>query len=465
MVFLAGAAAFCLPGFPSLQASPILQSSDPADGKSPPGGGEPVIGTQSLPTDFLLEEARDAVQRHDFVIAEALYQTVLLRERQNMHAILELAEVYEKTGKLEYARGLLLRASMLRPHDEKIIEKIREISELLSSVLKEEVDSLISRKQCELALPKLSMLLTIEPENPDLYFKKAVCYLAVGKPKTALICIDDALRLQKDVEYFNLHAEITKRIKQNEIDELVESARSLLRNDSPSNRERALQTIGEILQIDPEHAWAKQSFVILSKGEAPSIQLIEQGAAESGEIDESGGRIQKRFLSFSNIPPIFRDRHMLTLLAVAVAALVLVISTFARLKRKPHACPLSGRFSHFSLREILDLIKATSRTGVLRINSKFTNGEIYFSDGEMCHCKTGKLTGAQAFSVLISKIRAGSFHFLDCAPPIKQMMDTYSIPPASKPKSKASAADSEGSAPARSRRPKTRMRELLESKK
>jgi tetratricopeptide (TPR) repeat protein len=457
--------AVCLIGAQTLQAKPAIQNSPPAGENSSPGGGDVIAGDDALPTSFLLEEARNAAERHDFVIAEALYQTVLLRERQNLPAILELAAVYEKTGKLEYARGLLLRASVLRPHDEKIIAMNKDISELLSNVLVEEVDSLIAHRQCELALPKLSLLLTIEPENPDFHYKKALCHLEVGKPKTALIYIEDALRLQKNVEYFNLHADITKRIEQDEIDELVANARSYIRNDTPPNRERAMQIIGDILRIDPEHEWARQSFEVLSRGEIPSKELIHAEGTEAGAFAETNERSAGSGSGIGGIAGVLRNRHALLLLAVSITAFILAIFAFAKFRSKPPVYPLSGRFSHFSLRDILGLIDSTSRTGVLHIHSKFTGGEVYFQNGKVCHCKTGKLTGPEAFSLLIAKVRPGSVQFLDCAPPLKPTIDASAAPPDVEPEPEAPAADSGGTAPVTSRRPKSRMKELLDSKR
>jgi tetratricopeptide (TPR) repeat protein len=462
--FLLWLGMMCLSAAQPLQAGTAPQHVPSADESSPPIGDALTARDDALPTPYLLEEARNAAKHHDFVIAEALYQTVLLRERQNLDAILELASVYEKTGKLEYARGLLLRASVLRPHDEKIIEMNKDISDLLSSVLIEEVDSLVARRQCELALPKISMLLTIEPENPDFYYKKALCYLETGKAKTALIYIEDALRLQKDVVYFNLHADITKRIKQEEIEELVASARSYMRNDTPSNRERALQIIGDILRADPRNEWARRSFDILSKGETPSTDLIHPTTAEGvtgGESQKSSGGGS----GIAGVMEVLRDRRNLIPFIISLAVLIIVIFAVFKLKRKPPVYPLSGRFSHFSLRDILAFIDSTSRTGVLHIHSKFTSGEIYFNNGKVIHCKSGKINGSEAFSLLVGKVRTGSFQFLDCAPPLKQTIYPSDSQTDAKPAESKPAVDSGGTAPAKSRRPKSRMKELLDSKR
>jgi len=453
------AGVICIPGFEPPQASPFLQNSPSTEEQSAQSGGE----DNRLPTDFLLKEARNAAENHDFVIAEALYQTVLLRERQNLPAILELAAVYEQTGKLEYARGLLLRASVLRPHDEKIIAMNKEISELLSTVLIEEVDSLIARKQCDLALPKLSMLLTIEPENPDFYYKKAICYSEIGKPETALIHVDDALRLQKNEEYFRLRADITERIEQDKVEKLVANAQALLTNDSPANRERALQLIGEILQLNPEHEWAKRSFVVLSSGESLSGEWIAAAGSEAG-TDRNAGTDPDGGPGTGVISRVSGNLQTLVFPAVFIAACFLAILAVRIFRRKPPVHPLSGRFSHFSLREILKCVEANARTGVLHVHSKFTGGEIYFKNGTVCYCKAGSLTGSDAFSLLVAKMRAGTFQFLDCAPPQEEAVDISPIQQPAREKQGTPSNHSGGPAPVKSRRPKSRMRELLDSK-
>lgn len=470
-----------LTGYGPLWATPAPAESRSAGPNQSPAGVASA-GDDILSTDNMLEQARNAAEGFDFIIAEALYQTILLRDGKNLPAILELADVYEKTGKLEYARGLLLRASVLRPHDEKIIAKSREISDLLLTVLIEEVDTLIARRQCDLALPKLSMLLTIEPENPDLYFKKAICHQELGKPKTALVYIDDALRLQKNAEYFNLHAKITKSIKQKELNGLISTAQSLMKEGTPSSQEKALEVLGEILRIDPEHAWARECFVILSDGKTPSRKMIHTAGALTIKPGEPGDGAAGGSSSVGEIWSAVQDQRTLILLLAAISVFILAILAFTKFKNKPTIQPLAGRFSHFSLREIISFLKSTNRTGVLRIESKFTNGELYFKKGEICHCKSGKLTGSEACSLLLNKIRAGSFEFLDCSPRIENTIEIPHSLLSLEPQTDLPALDSRPdvpalgfngtpasgkheSAPAKTRRPKSRMKELLEKKR
>ncbi|MFH1755692.1 MAG: DUF4388 domain-containing protein [Candidatus Latescibacterota bacterium] len=455
----------CPAGMPPAQAYPLFaDAASPQEDLSDNSGSVSSPEDDLLPTDYLLGEARSAVEKRDFIIAEALYQTVLLRERNHVAAILELAAVYEQTGKLEYARGLLLRATVLRPHDEKIIALSKEISDLLSTVLIEEVDSLIANNQCELALPKLSMLLTIEPENPDLYFKKAICHLRLDKTKTALICIDDALRLQKNTEYFNLRADITEQMKSNEINGLIGDVQSLMVNNTPANRQQALRLIGDILRIAPEHPWAKQSFVNLSNGETPSMESAGS-KAKNGASAQSGDAAAGNPSGISALFASFRDyRTMALLLAPMLAAAFLVVVILSKFKRATPVHPLCGRFSHFSLKDILGLVNSSSRTGVLRITSKFINGEIFFNNGEACHSKAGSLVGVEAVSFLLDKTKAGLFHFVDCPPSPERTIASPLTSLIADPDPRVPVNAAQEPTPAKSRKPRSRMKQLLDSK-
>ncbi len=410
----------------------------------------------------LLKLAREAVVQQKYNSAEALYQALLVRERQNVDAILELAAVYEIIGKLDHARGLLIRASVLRPHDETITARSAKIAARLSSTLHEEVDSLIAKKQCDLALPKLSMLLTIEPENPVLYFKKAVCHLELGRPKTALQVIDVALKLQKNEEYYKLRAKASEEVKKKEIQEYVQRAIPLMGTGVQEDKDEALQLVGKILQLDPEHKWGKQAFIRLTGGEDAANGAGEesnQQPEDAATVTSWFARTGKGILNAADM--LWRSKTdllwlLLTFVVLSASAIVLKRYVFVS---QPL---LSGTLSHFTLKEILSLLNSSARTGVVRVHSKSIKGEIFFENGEACHSKVGKTEGTKALTTLLDNARDGRFSFIESPSSLKKTIDT----PLSFLLMGIRTSNREGaSSTAASRKPKSRMKELLDSKK
>src|SRR5712675_3678306 len=57
----------------------------------------------------LLEMGRGAVELKHYPLAEIYFQEALLRNPTDVDAMCELAALYKRTNRLEYARGLLLR--------------------------------------------------------------------------------------------------------------------------------------------------------------------------------------------------------------------------------------------------------------------------------------------------------------------------------------------------------------------
>ncbi|NIM22343.1 MAG: tetratricopeptide repeat protein [Candidatus Latescibacteria bacterium] len=434
----------------------------------PPGAsGSPsqmesnVAADSTLSIAHLLKSAREAAEWRNFSKAEALYRAILIRERQNLDAILELAAVYEATGKLEHARGLLLRASVLRPQNRAILAKSVEITTQLSSTLHLEVDSLIARGQCELAIPKLSMLLTMEPENSELYYKKALCHLELKRPEFAIQVIDDALKLEQNEAYYKLRSQAHELLQKEQITDLIRQTIQLMRRGSPKDKEAALEFIGKILKIDPEQEWAKQAFLRLTSGEEDIESITEETELPDEVAAQASSRLGRaRRDVLDALSDVMVSREILLSLSIALF-LGIAILAYEKLKNFALQPPLSGRLSYFSLKQVLTLLNADARTGVIKVRSKGLKGEIYFENGEARHCEAGKLKGVDALSALLEKSREGYFEFADGLSSFKKTIDT----PLSlilmgirreKVEDKRSAAH---------RRPKSKMRELLESKK
>ncbi|MCI0451896.1 MAG: tetratricopeptide repeat protein, partial [Candidatus Latescibacteria bacterium] len=77
----------------------------------------------------LLDMGRAAVNLSHFALAEVYYQEVLLRNPEDVDAMCELATLYRRTGRLEYARGLLIRAGTLVPGRDDIAEARHDVEQ------------------------------------------------------------------------------------------------------------------------------------------------------------------------------------------------------------------------------------------------------------------------------------------------------------------------------------------------
>jgi tetratricopeptide (TPR) repeat protein len=434
------------------------------DAPRPPGSAqvsdareEPFDSTITVPE--LLEKAREAFGLEKHGLAEKFYQAILIRERSNVQAMVELANVYERSGKLEYARGLLVRSAKLDPGNESIAQRLAAVERVLVVVLSEEVDSLIASTQYELAIPKLSVHTSIEPDNPELLYKRALCYSRLGRADAALTSINAALRIEQKEKYYKLRAAILEELKEQTSREMVAEAKRLIKSNDPQEHRRALELIAEILQSEPEHEWANAEFLRLSNLGKPR----EAGA-------EDGPSFPRGILAFmSKIARTAGEvvRYHLSAILVLITALVLFQSPLTKLITRvisPRAF-LSGRFPRFTLTEILVMLNSESHTGILHVKGESCRGKVYIANGEPCHCVVGKLTGVDALHHLLSYTKAGHFEFGGGSIPLKRTMDTplsvVLVEHASGGPRGAGRPTGGGSGP---KKAKSRMKELLESK-
>jgi tetratricopeptide (TPR) repeat protein len=456
---------FALP----LQQMPAI-TADPAagGGRGVDGGVEVVrLGTPrpqaeaDVAIETLLDEAREerAGGRHS--LAEMLYKTVLVRDPNNLSALLELADVYKETGKLEYARGLLTRASLLRPGDADIIERSQRVAGELASALETEVDSLLEIGAYDLALPKLSILLTIQPENSDLYFKKAVCHFHLHRPDAVIPQINMALKLRKDERYYDIRREALARIQMEKINALTrEVVLSLLRT-SPEAREETLSLLGHLLELDSDNEWARTTFMELSsEGQGTTLLLGRRvPASRATELLNDVVRWVRR-----ESVKLFEVLYKHIRLLIGLLTIMLILRsplTFLMLRGFSPRPLLSGKLSQFNIHEILSLINGQNHSGVLRIRTKSAKGIIYIENGEAYHCKSKRLVGREALKHLLDNAREGYFTFVEKRVSIDRTISTpLSLILMDLP-------DRKGISPSRNR-PKlqrSRMKELLDSKK
>jgi tetratricopeptide (TPR) repeat protein len=395
----------------------------------PPGSNSSAFDCDStVTTDDLLLSAREMFLADNYTLAEMLYTCILRRDPTHLSAMLELSIVFETTGKLQHAKELLKRAAVLNPYDREVIGRNNEVTAKLSRALRSDAEKLLAKGAFHAALPKLSALLAAEPKDADLYYKKAQCYLELGDAENALREIDTALELQKEAAYFALRSEALKLSADREIGALTREAKRLLATGRAESRDRALAVVSQILTRDPEHRWAKRQFMLLTNGGASALANGKNGSAvtngakgaaaataEQNQRTRAAGyaTAAAAYVSVFTLGVVRTLERHLGLLIVALIVLIFSRSPLAfmivRGFEPRHS--LSGRLNHFNIQEILTMIHSQGRSGVLHVYAGAVKGRVYFGDGEIHHCTSGKSEGRDAVRLLLAGAKDGHFVF------------------------------------------------------
>ncbi len=443
------------PPEPAAYAAAAAPGGDPAGHDEPDDSERPFDSSITVPE--LFDKAREAFGLQAYNLAETFYQEILIRERSNVQAMLELANVYERSGKLEYARGLLARSAKLDTSNDVIAKKLASVERILVAVLSQEVDSLIAASQYELAIPKLSVHVSIDPDNSELFYKRALCYSRLGRPEAALTNIDKALQIDPREEYHRFRSAILEDLKVIESREMVAEAKKLIQSIDPEDQRRALDVLGQILLSDPEHAWARSEF--------RRLRTLEDGV----EADDPGDKklppdadgITAVLTAVGTAAGDLGRRHLGTGL-ILLATLVIFQSRLTRLiirilTPRPF---LSGQFPRFTLTEILVMLNSESHTGILHVKGDSCRGKIYLENGEPCHCSAGKTQGVGALHHLMSNTATGHFEFSEGSIPLNRTIDT----PLTVVLLEHSAGRRKNPTRRKTKKAKSRMKEMLESK-
>jgi tetratricopeptide (TPR) repeat protein len=428
-------------------------------------------------TEDLLGAAREMFLADNYELAELLYKCILRRDSTNLSAILELSVVYESMGELQYAKGLITRAEILKPEDPSIRERSAELSRKLASALRNEVDSLIASGSYAAALPKLSMLIGPRPDDAELHYTKARCYLALRDAEGALYEIDKAIRIENDPRFAALRSEARTLSERRGVGALEEEARGLLASGRKPDRERALAIVSEILTRDPDHKWAKKQFLALTNGAAPGRP--DTGSAARTAAAGGGKRLAERAASFAAFVGRMAagaagsvrgapDAYFSLLAAVMVLLVVFrspLTAVIARGIEPRHI--LAGQLGPIDINAVFSIIHAQGGRGVLHVRSRSMRGEVYFVDGEIYHCKTGKLEGRDAVRRLLAQTREGYFVLSKLPRSYKKTIDVpFSLvlmDLGEKSFLESPGGETSGGNPPASQR-KSRMKSLLENK-
>jgi tetratricopeptide (TPR) repeat protein len=374
-------------------------------------------------TEQLLHSAREMFIARRYDLAEMLYKAILVREPNHLSAMLELSVTYEATGQLNYARGLLERAMILRPHDRDIIQRNTQIVQRLAAALQSEIDSLLANGQYEPAIPKIAILLTTQPENAELYHRKADCHLRLGNAQSALADIDRALAIVRDQRYFDFKARATAALLQKQVDALQLEARRAIRDIPTRGKEDALRVVGRILEVDPENAWAQEQFLALTEN-----QTTGAGSTRLSRLNARWARARVNLIRTGDdvLPWLETFRDHIPILIAILFALVLLDSPLTRvaIRRFGRRRSLSGRLDNFNVRELLSLLNTHRQTGALVLRTNWGNGTMFFSEGEIYHFKSGSERGTEALQSLLNQATEGSFVFNEDAGAKEHSIDT-----------------------------------------
>ncbi len=406
----------------------------------------------------LMGMGRAAANMSHVALAEVYYQEVLLRNPGDVEAMCELAALYHRTGRLEYARGLLIRAGSLVPGRDDIPELRRQIEKELKVSLARQADSLMTASQYESALPRLSLLLTIDPGNARYYAAKARCLAALGQSDAALSNVDLALAKDPKEEYQRLRDQISSQHEEKQIEELESSAKRLLESKEWM-RDEAADVLQAILAQDPSNEWAREQFRALSGGPTAPAPVVS--APPQRQVLDAARAV---------LPGFGRalERH-LSAIIVLVTVLIVFRSPLARAlsKRVHDPSPLSGDLTTIDVAETLRLANASALSGVLTFRTPDGRARVYFDSGDPVHCDAMGRGGLEALMYLVKHVDEGTFEMrtttIKADRTIDQPLDLI-LADGTTSAAERGAAAKRNLARREAGRKKSRMAELLETK-
>lgn len=367
----------------------------------------------------LFVEAQKELARGDDRAAESLLMESLDLDGSFTSAVWQLAQIYEKRGRLEHARELMIRGLQQEPGAGWAREKLARLEGILTRQLLVEAEDLMGRGEYERAIPKLSLYLGIKPFDPAPLVDMARCHLAMGNLETARGYLEQAReRDPSGIETAALLEEIESRMGKAAVRSAVAGARKLLASYVPEDRARAEEALREVLALDPANGWAKEKLselALLAEEEKGAKEIGAGGEGIAGKgveaIREIEGPVSE---SVSRTLSFLRQRALLAVLAVIAVLLGLNL----RRKSASRSYPLQGSLSLIPMLDIVSLINSNLKSGRLQLNSSSGRGEIFFEKGEVVHARLGSRDGKEAFHRIMSA-RSGRFVFYNHLPNIR----------------------------------------------
>jgi len=399
----------------------------------------------------LLEMGRAAVELRHFPLAEIYLQEALIRDPGDVDAMCDLAALYKRTNRLEYARGLLLRAGSLAPMRAGIARMREDVDQGLAVSLTRTVDSLMTADRHLEALPRIATLLSIDPNSTSALVAKAKCLASIGQTDAALSCIDLAIARDPNPEFHQLRAEIAARVEHDRVADMEASARRLIESGDWVRAE-ATDVLQAILAQDPSNEWAREQFRRLADGSATGPESFPD--AEPGPLARAVQRM---------LPGVtaLLDRYLAAILAF-FAAWALFRSPLPRAaaRRLHEPSSFSGDLSQVDAASVLRAINDSALSGVLTMRTPLGKARVYFDGGEPVHCTAFGEEGLDALTILLRDVEQGTFEFSPRRVNVEQTIDqSFEV---ILTQANPEAASALGIAAARRPR-KSRMSELLET--
>ncbi|UCF04321.1 MAG: DUF4388 domain-containing protein [bacterium] len=372
------------------------------------------VSAQSTPrirAENLFVEAQRSLTRGDDVKAEQLLMKALQEDDSFTSAIWQLAQIYEKRGKLEHARGLILRGLQQEPQASWARDKLAQLERMLTNKLLSEAEAYMSNGEYDRAIPKLSLYLGIKPYDPIPLIQIARCHLALDNLETSKEYLVQAIeRDPSNPTVIALLDEVEARIDKGSLNTLIKEAKAILARYSPEMEESARQALGRILDTDPSNKWAREQLKELD------LLAEKTDSKPGGEESRDSGMQTIRNLEgpASRVLRFLIDNIIAIVIGIFAAFLVLNMKKRSTTK----TYPLQGSMSLIPILDIVSLINSNLKTGRLVVSTKEAKGEIFFEKGEIIHARWKSCDGKRAFYELMN-MKAGKYFFYNHLPNIK----------------------------------------------
>lgn len=363
-------------------------------------------------------EAQKSLADGDDQTAEKALMTSLRLDPAFTSAIWQLSQIYERRGKLEYARELLLRGLQQEPGASWARDKLGQLEKTLTRKLLSEAQTHMAAGRYDQAVPKLSLYLGIKPHDPAPLEMLGRCHLALDNLKMAGEYLRQAIeRDPSNRDIASLIDEVEKRISRSEAEEAIGRAETILADyepgKSPGARKEAEDALREILDMDPGNEWAAgklKELAMPAPVKAGSVEEEVPGGAtedESPETKAEGRGFPRALLVLTG---------GIAILFLASASVLLALNLRGRTRVKSH--PLQGSLSLIPMLDIVSLLSSNLKTGRLAVTAEQNRGEIYFEKGEIIHARFRNYDGKSAFHRIL-ELQNGDYFFFNHLPKVK----------------------------------------------
>ena len=378
----------------------------------------PCLHAQSssrIEAERLFVEAQKSLARGDDVKAESYLMKSLQHDESFSSAIWQLSQIYEKRGRLEYARELLLRGLQQEPDATWARDKLARMEKTLTGKLLAEAESLMSKGRYEQAIPKLSLYLGIKPYDPVPLVQIARCHLAMDNLDSAKeYLVQASERDPSNTEVMSLLDEVERRSDRAEVEHALSRARAVLASYTPETKGQVEKSLSAVLALDPENTWAREKLreiALLEKEEQkspPAEEVVAKGVIRGVEAMKTLKEPTSRIIS------ILRSNVLIVVLVVIAVLLGLNLKR----RKKSRSYPLQGSLSLIPILDVVSLLNSNLKSGRLMLVSQSGRSEVFFEKGEIIHARIKSWDGKTAFHKIMA-LRSGRYVFNNHLPSVR----------------------------------------------